>query len=154
MTRILPIFVLLICSTSFAQARFPDLPKDTLPDSLVLVELSEGTSINWSVRSSKIVHDRYFSLAEKMFPLNKKILIDLIADSTETSVTACGIDRMLTRGELAFLLIDEIKNLPNRSIIDMQFDVLEWNCPYPLYYLDFINHNRVDIRKKVKLYLK
>lgn len=127
--------------------------KSNVLSDMILVQLSNGTSLHWSNQSSKIIEDSLFREVSVSFPKKRMSLIALISDTTETQAKACGVDKNLLVGDISFLLIDKIKMVPYFKVLGVQWDTYDMDCPYPFGLLDYINSHRDEVRKKVKSYI-
>ena len=79
-------------------------------------------------------------------------LIELIGDSSKTSIDRPCSKEKLTLGDLAFKIVDEIISLPLFEITRMQFCVIGGNCDLGFAdgYLDFVARDRQRIMLQVK----
>lgn len=153
MKKLFFLLALLLNGSAFSQGR----SKIETTDSILLIQLTNEVSLSWNQNSSKIVRDKHYDFAQKTFPLNKNALIDLISDSIHTTAYSCGTDFPLTRGQLAFLLIREIKDLPNTGVTDIKYEIYHFtsfDCPYASIFFSEMYYNRHEIKEKVKKYLQ
>ena len=124
-------------------------PKDT-----ILIKF-KGSHISFNGSNSKnqIIDDMLYRDLLKSFKNERGFIINQITDVTPTLATTCGKKNNLVIGDLAFLLIDKIENLPFFEISHVQCDVYNTACPYPSGYFNAIENHRVDIQHNVKTYL-
>jgi len=55
----------------------------------------------------------------------------------------------LTEGGLAFILIDEILNVPYFSVLQMQFDVFDLNCMFPSGLIEYVMSTPEETHHKI-----
>lgn len=123
-------------------------------DSIVLIRFGKsGILFNWNNSTGRIVEDALFHALVLRFKTDKTYLIDQITNLSVTAAIACGREDKLLIGDLAFLIIDKINNLPFFEITNAQCDVFKKGCPYPIGYFDVIKKDRLRIKERVKQYL-
>jgi hypothetical protein len=97
-------------------------------------EVSELPKQYFNGDSSAIVNEcgdaAYWSIV-KLGKDAVPFLVSKIESASLTSVKHPCFDEMITEGVLAFILLEEILNIPYFVVFEMQYDVLEMNCKFP-----------------------
>lgn len=104
-------------------------------DSIILIQLSDSIQFHWDNRKYVIIDDRLFRRAAMAFRKNKDIVVEQIINEEKTSARVCGMERNLVIGDLAFLLIDEIENIPHIDALHVQWDAFDFECPLRNWYV-------------------
>ena len=123
-------------------------------DSIVLIRLSKDVSFNWNNQTFTIVEDALWNQLLLSYEDNCFGIAHQIVIMDETPAKACGIERNLVLGDLAFIVIDKVESLPYFEAYGVQWDALDATCRYPQGMLDYIKRYREEIRDKTQLYLK
>lgn len=119
----------------------------------VLISLNDSISFHWDNQKYKFVEDSLWKLLENDYQNLEPVLIDLILDTNESQAKICSIERNLYKGDLSFLVLDKINNLPYIDIFHTQWDSFDVDCNYPGGMLWYINKNRSEIKQSVSNYL-
>lgn len=125
-------------------------------EQVVLVSFANGISLHWDNHRHLLVADSLFDSAVATFPEKQPSFIALISDTTATSAKACDCaetDLPLVAGDVAFLLLNRIKQAAGMNVLGMQWDVFDTDCPYPCGMLSYVKENRREVREKIATYL-
>jgi hypothetical protein len=122
-------------------------------DSVLLIRLSDDISIHWNNKSQDIVNDALLSSIRASFTDIKQNLVDQILNTSVTPARICSTKRNLVVGDMAFLLIDKIKDVPFFQVFGIQCDFFERDCKYPYGMFDYMNNYREEAKSKLELYL-
>ena len=122
-------------------------------DSVIEIKFPNGVSFHWNNRSYRIVDDSLYTSIDISSLAMQEELAKLITDSTKTHAAVCTLDRNLSIGELAFLLLNKAIGLPFFYILQTQLDVFDLGCPYPTWLFDVIDRDRSGVRERVERYL-
>lgn len=125
---------------------------EAFSDSIVVVSIPNIGILRWNNITSKIEKDDLYRDLLSHFEDNKLLLAEGINDVSPTQAIACGRKGKLLVGDLVFLLIMDITNMPNP--IHSQLDVYEMGCPYPVGYFEVITKDRLGISARVKAFLQ
>lgn len=90
---------------------------------------------------------------DKNFEKNESYFIAQINNLESTPAKACNKKARLVKGDIAFLLINQISRLPFLEITGVQCDVFRAGCPYPDGFFQTIDQKRGEIAVKVEGYL-
>lgn len=120
----------------------------------ILVNLSNEVSFKWSNVSHEIVEDKLFLKIKKQFSQHYLSIVEDISNTTLTKAIECTSHRQLPIGDLAFLLIDKINNIPYFSVLGTQLDAFTNGCEYPKSLFDYLKFNRLEAKSKLKVYLE
>lgn len=120
---------------------------------ILLIKVINDKYLNWDNCSYEIVKDKYWLELKKDYLLNKVEYIELIEDTNSTKANICGLTKNLTKGDFAFLIIDEVENIPYSTVFRSQWDVLHMNCKYPDGLFSSLNENRNFFKTKLLDYL-
>ena len=113
-----------------------------------------GVAIEWDNSKSDFTENSGFSELKVKFQANKSELITEILNEEITKAWSCNDSRQLTKGELSFAFIKKITSLPLGEIFNMQWDVFEINCPYPIGLFSYVSKNRSTVVDKLTDYFK
>lgn len=116
---------------------------------VILVEVTNDKYLNWDNCKYEIVKDKFWIELKKDYLSNKVEYIELIEDTTNTDAYICGLRKNLVKGDIAFLIIDEVDNIPLFSVFDIQFDVFDNNCKYPNGLFSSLNKKRSFFKSKL-----
>lgn len=122
-------------------------------DTCVLIHFKDSLSVTWSNTTSTIKKDTLFNILCRNFQKNESYFIAQINNLELTSAEACNKKTRLVKGDIAYLVIDQIKMLPFFEITGMQCDVFYAGCPYPDGFFQTIDQKRSEIAVKVERYL-
>ncbi|MBI3134971.1 MAG: hypothetical protein HYZ14_09900 [Bacteroidetes bacterium] len=124
------------------------------PDTLIReIELSKDLKISWDNNTHKIAHDAKWFKIENNPAKYKQTLIALITDTTQTLAYGCPTIRFLRKGQLAFLILDELNSIPYFEVFGVQFDVFIEGCEYPFDLIEYLLKEREMVQAKVNAYL-
>lgn len=162
---ILKYLFLVIVFFGCSPSKNPEIGSDTSKVGLVLkgnyshsdtvqVYICDTISINWDNCNNDIIEDTYYAAAIVYYNESKCRMTEAIINSNVTSAKICNLDRNLFAGEVAFLFIDKLENLPYASIFQVQFDVLTIDCPYLYGIPEGIYENRYSWSHKICVYLQ
>jgi hypothetical protein len=121
---------------------------------IILIELTKSVYINWDNASHTIVEDELF------FELKKKpnsMLLECMRDTTLTKAIICGVNslsneeqQVMKKGDLAFLVLDKIYDIPYYAVLEVQLDSFSCLCKHPDYLIYLLNKNRSDYVNKIR----
>jgi hypothetical protein len=119
-------------------------------DSIIHITLKSGIEFNWTNKEKQIVEDTFYNYIKNNFKKLKGQITSQIVDTTKTSAIACNAENLLI-GDIVFILLNKIVFMPN--VIDMQLDVFEKDCKFPVGYFNAINRDRVKIKERINEFL-
>lgn len=122
-------------------------------DSCVLIHFKDSLSLTWSNTSNTIKKDSLFDIVYKNFQKNESYLVAQINNLEPTMAAACNKKTRLLKGDIAFLVIDQIEKLPFFEITGVQCDFFYAGCPYADGFFQTIDQKRSEIAVKVERYL-
>ena len=118
------------------------------PDTIVYITIGEEIAINWDNQSSSIVEDSlYDSIMERIDSLRTS-LVHKISDKETTTAVSCNKATPLAKGDIAFILINKIENIPYFEAYGVQWDSYSLDCKYHHGMLDYVELNRDVIQEK------
>ncbi len=120
---------------------------------VILIEVINDKYLNWDNCKYEIVKDKFWIELKKDYLLNKVKYIELIEDTNSTNAYICGLRKNLVKGDIAFLIIDEVDNIPFFSVFHVQWDVFNNNCKYPDGLFSSLNKKRSFFKSKLLEYL-
>jgi len=112
-----------------------------ISDSLVYIDLGENVIFQWNNNSSEILYDSLYQKIVDDFFYKQKYIITLILDTSITPAIICSYNKNLRVGDLVFLLLDNICDIPFFVIFKRQLD-FSYDCRYPLGLIETITFNR------------
>jgi len=120
---------------------------------VVLVKFDNGLYINWDNNTGSIKKDKLFKNIMFNFDKYKAILFENLTNLKNTSAISCAKKTNLVVGDISYLLIDEIKILPNYEILNTQCDTFDNNCKYPIGLFSAIEQNRKSLKSRIIKFL-
>jgi len=121
-------------------------------DSITFVTFEKGYTVIWKNLTSQFVEDSsYFALKSRVTN-NKMDFVKMILDSTETNAVACSYKLHLAKGDLAFIILHKLYNLPLFEIYESQLDVLKYDCPYPDGMFELLHKERKKIYENTRIF--
>jgi len=121
-------------------------------ESVYTVQLKNGISFRWSNTKSMIIKDGLLDSTLQAYPNIKKQLVHQILDNTKVPAMVCTMDKNLRKGDLAFLLLLEIGDIPLLKVFQIQWDSYKYNCFYPSGLMKYISNNRKEAKEKLEQY--
>lgn len=126
----------------------------TKAQSTVEIPLFSDITLTWNSETSKYIEDDDFNAIKDNFSKYRNDLVKLISNTTPTKANVCEIDRSMTIGEMAFILINQCEPIPYALAFQMQFCVFEMNCPFPDGLIYYVNKNRSEVEKQLNEYYR
>ncbi|MEZ5015183.1 MAG: hypothetical protein R2794_12915 [Chitinophagales bacterium] len=79
-------------------------------------------------------------------------LIKKVEDNTGTQIPIPCRQDTLTQGMIAFMILEQIIEIPYYQVFGIQWDVFDLNCDfvYPQGFIDFVQSNPVLVHEKLK----
>jgi len=99
---------------------------------IIRVQLADDIMFHWDNNTCRIKEDKYFQNIVDHFQERKEYLAALFLDTTPSPAVVCGYDSNLIIGDLVFLLLDKIVDIPYFYVFHFQFGCFFNNCFYPL----------------------
>lgn len=118
-------------------------------DNKVRVELTKEIVFTWNNSTYEIEKDSLFEAITKVYQRDKYTIANMVSKSEKTRAIVCGYDENLTKGQLSYLLINSFELIPVFRVFDMQFDVYDYECQYPLGLLDYLHTHRFKAQNKL-----
>lgn len=122
-------------------------------EQFITIQLSETIWIHWDNRSHRIASDSLLGFIAMNFSEMQQTITKQILDTTGTPAIACNANRNLVVGDIAFLLVDEVKRIPYFQVLGVQFDAFNFECSYPHGLFTYISEDREMVKRKVEFYL-
>jgi hypothetical protein len=79
----------------------------------------------------------------------KPLIIDCVEDTTVLDLNICGKKNPLRKGDIAYLLLKELKEAP-KECIEETYNRYQGMCMYPIGFLDYLEENRAELLKDLK----
>ncbi|MES2430944.1 MAG: hypothetical protein V4556_08405 [Bacteroidota bacterium] len=130
------------------------IPNMKVNDSIILISIFRGVEIHWNKRTNSIEEDSLLKKITQQFQDYKIALADEIENTFKTKIYVCPDGEELMAGDIAYLIIDKIVQIPVLKIMGVQFDLYQNECPYPVSFFGFLKKQRAFVSKNVKDYLK
>lgn len=112
------------------------------------IKICEDVSVNWYVKAEYISHDSIFKFNRSRVEQIKAQLIDCVEDRTVLDLTVCGKTKPLRKGDLAYLLLKELKVMP-KGCTEEGYNTYKGMCMYPVGFMDHLEANREKIAAKL-----
>ena len=142
-------FLLMTFLLSFCEA---DIPKSDrkipIKDKVIEIIFSEDIILKWEVYNNRFEKDDFYQKIKE----NSKNLIFLkksISDTTNLGIRICSKEKLLRKGDIAFLYLQDIGKIPLYHCLKIQFDVFEQRCPFPDGLLDYVENNREIVKNEI-----
>lgn len=110
-----------------------------------LIDLGNSLKFNWDLDKTSIVKDQLYEQTKKVYQNQKNILVHKIMDTSSTDVIFCNTLKTFKKGDLAFVLIDEIEGINYFTDLNIQMDTFTFGCSYPEDLLVVLNNRRIHI---------
>ncbi len=126
------------------------------PSAAVLVErIGEIRQVANPVKSDSASLNRGDSLYREIVKLGEAAvpyLINKVSDNTKTTIRIPCRDSVLTQGAVAFMLLDEILDIPYFQVFEVQWDVFDLPCDfgYPMGLPEYISAHPQEASAKLK----
>jgi hypothetical protein len=114
--------------------------------------LFDTICINWDNEDSSVKNDSCYQALKNNFSNFQAPLIDMIMDTTSLDIIMCDKRTILLKGDLAFIILWQVKDISIYYALDIQFDAIESGCKYPIPIVRYIHKNRKIVRQKVMKY--
>lgn len=120
----------------------------------IVVKLSEKIEFNWNNKTSRIKDDSLLKLIKDIWQGEKFDILNQINNNELTQGYICPSNKKLSKGGFAFLLLDELEEIPYFDLFQIQFDSYELDCKYPNGLLDFVERKPKIATSQLEKYLK
>ena len=159
------LFVLIVLSTACDQSSVREGRSDksmgknaakTVKETLVkdtLIHITSKISIHWNANEKRIIKDSLSMHLRRHFDEYKFELVNAISETSSTHISACYKQNQIRKGDIAFMILEDIRNIPLSEVFQVQFDVYEANCRYPVGLFYHIEENRELVRKQTYEFL-
>lgn len=121
-------------------------------DSIALVTFEKFCTVKWNNQTSQFLEDSSFALLESQIEHNSTEFIDIITDLTETDAVACPYNQPLRTGDLAFIALNKLRNLPLFEIFETQLDVKYDDCCYSYGIFELLQKNRESVQRNTRAF--
>jgi hypothetical protein len=118
-------------------------------DNIVEIQIIDDIAIRWDNNTHLIIEDNLWSTIDSVYSNDKSLIINEILNVKLTPAKSCSIERNLYVGDIVFIIINKIENLPLINIINTQCDFFESGCPYPIGMFDAINIDRNEVKNNI-----
>jgi hypothetical protein len=118
-----------------------------------LIEISTKMLVHWDAEEERIRQDSLFMHLSRNFEDYKFELINSISDTSSTRVSACYKQNQIRKGDIAFMVLSEVRDIPLFKVFRVQFDVYDVNCRYPEGLFDYIEENRELVKNQTYEFL-
>ena len=144
-----------IDSSKFDFSKIQELTLPPSPDTMVReIVLAKKIVISWDNKAHTILDDNNWKQLKKNIKTNEGQLIKLLTDTTKTMAYGCPSVSRLTKGQMAFIVLDEINSFPYFKIFKIQFDVFMEGCQYPIDLLDFVARESKFVQTELRNFLQ
>ena len=147
--------IILGCTQPKIKSISSNIDGQVLSFSAIHILLFDDISVTWNSSTNDFEKDIFYKKLQKDIHKYKFILTNMIADTTDVNVSVCRNKYKLFKGDVAYILLDKLIDLPKFKIFNMQFDVYDEKCKNLHYeFIDFIQKNRLFVKNKVKKYFE
>lgn len=127
-------------------------PQTNINDSLIKFSLNT-TPLTWDNKNYRFIHNSGYLLVKNNFNDYLLILIEELSNTEATSAVICSYQQTLKKGDISFLLLNDLGKLPIYDAFNMQFDVYLDGCQYPTGLIEWLNENRSKVKREARQYL-
>ncbi|NOQ70893.1 MAG: hypothetical protein GQ574_02760 [Crocinitomix sp.] len=96
----------------------------------VLIELNESIQFNWDNSTSQIIEDDLWDRLKGSYENNKRALIHLVNNKEPTQARVCNVHGEISKGQMAFIVLDQMEDIPYAQVFKFQYCVVDPSCPY------------------------
>lgn len=130
-------------------------PKKSTPQQLQNIETiyyGNNTQLTWDSNIDDFVIDEYF-VNNKYDDDKLEVVLNSIQNKEWVYLPTKLKYNELTKGDIAFLYILNLKHIGASSCLKMHFDVLSESKKYADGLLDYLENNRIDVQNKMRVCL-
>ena len=95
-----------------------------------LIELNSEMKFHWNNATSKIIQDQIWDSSKNAYENNKLALIKMVSNKEVTNAKVCGVNDTITKGQMAFIVLDQLEAIPYALVFQTQYCVINPGCPY------------------------
>jgi hypothetical protein len=106
-----------------------------------MIELNSEIKFHWNNTTSKIIKDNLWADTQSSYERNKVALIKMVRNKELTNAEICLVNEPITKGQMAFVVLDELEDIPYAMIFKSQYCVINPGCPYIGGLIQSINNN-------------
>lgn len=111
-------------------------------NSVKLIEINSEIKFNWDNSTSKIVEDELWNNLKTLYQTHKRTLIKEVGNHEITSAKVCKVKDKLTKGQMAFIVLDQLEDIPYALVFRSQYCVKYIDCPYLGGLIESIENNQ------------
>lgn len=135
------------------QRRQIEFKFDTLMDNrdIAKVEISPNVILNWNKAKSSFIKDSlYYNCLLNIF-LYRRELVEALTNAETTNLKLCNAGIVLSKGDFALLLLDEVDWIPFGRIFERNFEVSDCGGLESVV-IEFLQLDRNTFRYKIEDY--
>jgi hypothetical protein len=118
----------------------------------VLIELTDQISFTWNNSLQKVEEDADYENIKKHFLIYRETIVNQILNTEKTDARICETDRDVSKGIMAFVLLDHVAPIPYLSGLNMQFCTFTDGCSFPDGLIFYVSNNRKKVIKDIRVY--
>ncbi len=111
-------------------------------NSINLIEINSDIKFNWDNATSKIIKDKLWKKLKTSYQTHKKTLIQEVSNHKLTKAKVCKVKGYLTKGQMAFIILDQLEDIPYALIFKAQYCISYLDCPYIGGLIESIKYNK------------
>lgn len=119
-----------------------------------LIEINPDIIFYWDNSTSEIVKDELWSTLKANYYKFKRTLINEVSNQKLTEAEVCYVEGKLTKGQMAFIALDQLEDIPYFTVFKMQYCVIHLGCPYADGLIESIVHNKKASKQLMKYFYK
>ena len=122
--------------------------------SIELIEINSVIKLNWNNSTSKIVEDKLWKKLKTGYQTHKKTLILEVNNHELTNAKVCKVEGKITKGQMAFIILDQLEYIPYALVFNNQYCVMYMNCPYIGGLIESIKNNKNSSKQLMNYFYK
>lgn len=119
-----------------------------------LIEINSDILFYWDNSTSEIVKDELWKKLKTNYYSYKRTLIKEVSNQKLTEAKVCYVEDKLTKGQMAFILLDQLDDIPYATVFKTQYCVFHLGCPYVDGLIESIASNRKASEQLMNYFFK
>jgi|GEM_PF-6110003 len=116
--------------------------------STIQIELSPNISLSYYPSLEYFKKDSLYKEVEENYVKYREEIISSLQDTGLTDLENCAKSTPLRKGDLAWMLLRELKKIPKDCSI-RRFNIYKGMCPHPQGLLDYFEENRIAVAAEI-----
>lgn len=118
-----------------------DIQAQEANSSIQLIVLNGEIMLHWDNTKSEIVDDELWEKSKKLYSKNRRFLIQEVSNKERTKAEVCEVKGKLSKGQMAFIVLDQMEEIPYAMVFGYRYCLVYPNCPYIAGLVESIDDN-------------